>query len=898
MPSLKTRLGNIELDNPIILTSGHASHRGDFLLKADRFGAGAVFMKSGLIEREYDKVVEAVGGPVGPGQYPGYRPGFAKAGDGILIGAVGAGPTSIEEWAKWIKEHKNEFRGKIIGSVMAITLEGWAEGCKILEAAGVDGVEIVPPCPAVYFDDRFKHMGLSTAFDPQLTREICKAARAAVKVPLGLKMYALQFDPSMFGVAFEEGFDWLSAIFATPAMMASSIDLEKVDVILPTTIGFYGSMGAKFVGFMSLMEMAEHSDKWAVSANGGVQTWRDIVEFIMYGARSVQIMTTFMRKGFNIIPDMKQCILNYMEEHNFETIAEMRGIIVPKVLTFYETMKTYKETKGEIVVQVDSEKCGCGTPCEDACPIHMDITGYNALVGSGMFGEALNLIVESNPLPSVCGRICPHPCEDVCKRKDIRGGKEAEDAVSIAAIKRFAADYCAEHGIKPSIAVDQQKKEKVAIVGSGPAGLNAAYHLVRKGYQVTIFEALPVAGGMLAVGAPKHRLPREVLQRDIDFITGLGVEIKTNTPLGGDLSLDDIFKQGYQAIFIASGAHQGIKLGIPGEELEGVLEGVSFLRYINLGKQVTVGKKVVVIGGGNVAADVASSVLRLEGTKEVHLICLEKREEMPAFKEEVDLALEEGVVIHNSWGPQRIIGKNGKVSGLEMVACKAVFDKKRRFNPAYIPYESSTLEADTIIVAIGQASDLSFLPGDSQIWTTDRNTIVVNSLTAATSREGVFAGGDVVIGAGLGTAVDAMSAGKRAAVAIDKYIKGECMTAADINPPKERGEIPRAEVMPEGVMRHPMPRRSIEKRRAGFAEVDCGYSQKEAVSEAKRCLRCDCGFCVDTCFYDAVKIVDNKVSIIEDDCEGCGLCVCNCPKEALSLKEGTELVRKLAREHS
>ncbi len=267
-------------------------------------------------------------------------------------------------------------------------------------------------------------------------------------------------------------------------------------------------------------------------------------------------------------------------------------------------------------------------PCEHICPVNVDAVGYIALIGEGRFEDALNLTRQKIPLAGVCGRVCHHPCEDKCRRGDI------DEPVAIDALKRFAADYGVKTGIQTKVPLAKRREERVAIVGSGPAGLNAAYHLTRWGYQVTVFEALPVAGGMLAVGIPEYRLPREVLQADIDFITSLGVEIKVNAPVGPHLSLDDLFQQGYKAVLLAIGAHRGLRLGIRGEELKGVLDGVSFLRDVNLGKKTTIGNRVAVIGGGNAAFDAARSSLRL-GAKEVTIVYRRSLEEIPANKDEI-----------------------------------------------------------------------------------------------------------------------------------------------------------------------------------------------------------------------------------------------------------------------
>ncbi|TET38558.1 MAG: hypothetical protein E3J65_05015 [Dehalococcoidia bacterium] len=470
-------------------------------------------------------------------------------------------------------------------------------------------------------------------------------------------------------------------------------------------------------------------------------------------------------------------------------------------------------------------------PCEHTCPLNVDAVGYVALIAEGRFAEALSLIRQRNPLPAVCGRVCTHPCETKCKRGEV------DEPVAIAALKRFAADHGARFKVKTEVSIAQPKGEKVAIVGSGPAGLNAAFHLARMGYTVPIFEALPIPGGMLAVGIPDYRLPKDTLQKDIDFITGLGVEIKTNTPIGKELTLNHLLEQWYKAIFIAAGAHSGQRLGIPGEDLEGVFDGVSFLKDINLGNKVKIGGRVAVIGGGNVAIDAARSALRL-GAEEVSIIYRRTREEMPANVEEIEEAEHEGVKITYLAAPTKVIGSNGKVEALECLRMElGEFDASGRRRPIPIEGSEFTIDVDTIIAAIGQAPDLSFLPSDSGFEIAKGQTFVVDPVTLATNQPGIFAGGDLVTGPA--TVIEAMAAGERAAISIDRYLQGKSMTEDRLRQPEKRLEIPRAVEELEEKGRTKMPTLPMRERLGSIEEVNLGYSEERAIEEARRCLRCD-----------------------------------------------------------
>jgi len=470
-------------------------------------------------------------------------------------------------------------------------------------------------------------------------------------------------------------------------------------------------------------------------------------------------------------------------------------------------------------------------PCEHTCPLNVDAVGYTALIAAGRFEEALNLVRQRNPLSAVCGRVCTHPCETKCRRGEV------DEPIAIASLKRFAADYGAKHGVKTKVAVANPRNERVAIVGSGPAGLNAAYHLARKGYRVTVLEALPFAGGMLAVGIPDYRLPRDILQQDIDFIASLGVEIKTSAPIGKDLTLNQLLEQGYKAIFIAVGAHGGQRLGISGEDVDGVHDGVSFLRDINLDQEAKVRKKVAVIGGGNVAIDAARSALRL-GADKVSVVYRRSREEMPAAEEEIEEAEREGVKINYLAAPIRIMSENGEVKGLECQHMKlGEFDASGRRRPVPIEGSEFTLSVDTVIAAIGQTPDLSFLPPGSDFEVTPGQTFVVDPVTLATNKPGIFAGGDAVTGPA--TVIEAMAAGEKAAISIDKYIQGRSMTEDRLRPPDERVTLPRAAEELEEKRRVKMATLPKKGRFDSFSEVNLGYSEKRAVEEARRCLRCD-----------------------------------------------------------
>jgi NADH-quinone oxidoreductase subunit F len=469
-------------------------------------------------------------------------------------------------------------------------------------------------------------------------------------------------------------------------------------------------------------------------------------------------------------------------------------------------------------------------PCQGTCPVGLDVPGYVALIKTGEFEKAHELIMQRLPFPLSVGRVCNHPCEGKCRRGQI------DEPIAIRHLKRAAADYAFEHGLDHIPQIKERRKEKVAIIGAGPAGLSAAWDLAREGYQITVFEALPVAGGMLAVGIPEYRLPKDMLKREIEAVKKLGVDIRLNISVN---DVESLLKDGYQAVFIATGAHKGDKMGIPGEDLDGVFDAIDFLREANLDRQVKIGEKVAVVGGGNSAIDAARVALR-KGAKEMHILYRREKRDMPAIVEEIEAAEEEGIHIHCLTAPVKVLGKGGKVEGVECIRMELKeFDKSGRKTPYQINGSEYTLTVDTVIKATGQRPDTSFLKGD-EIGTTKGGTIVADPRTLATGRKGVFAGGDALTGAA--TVIEAIAAGQRAASSIKRYLQGkELLPLVERNgyePIEVPSVLPTEEELKEK-SRIKIAEIATTNRKTSFKEVILPYSIKEAMEEASRCLRCD-----------------------------------------------------------
>ena len=459
-------------------------------------------------------------------------------------------------------------------------------------------------------------------------------------------------------------------------------------------------------------------------------------------------------------------------------------------------------------------------PCSHTCPAEIDVPRYLRFIAEGKPAEAVAVIREKIPFPAVCGLVCFHPCEAKCRRAQL------DEAIAIRILKRFAWEH--DTGMwKQKIKVAPATGKRVAIIGSGPAGLTAAYYLAKLGHSVTVFEALPEPGGMMLVGIPDYRLPKDALRAEIKEIEDIGVEIRTNTRVD---SIDKLFKEGYNAVFLAIGAHQGLKIGVEGEDSPRVMECVNFLREVSLGKEVKLGDKVAVIGGGNAAIDSARTALRL-GTKEVTIVYRRTQAEMPASAEEIKEALEEGVQIYFLAAPSRIFSRNGRVE-LESIRMElGAMDSSGRRRPEPIKGSEFAMSFDTIIAAIGQRPEI---PHQFNLATGRGNAIQVDPDTLVTSREGVFAGGDAVTGPA--SVIEAIAAGRQVAISIDKYLGGSGDIDETLAPP-EKAMTPLEEA--EEKRRPEMPTLPDKKRLSGFDQVELGYTDEMAIEEAQRCLRCD-----------------------------------------------------------
>ncbi|HQR33284.1 MAG TPA: FAD-dependent oxidoreductase [Blastocatellia bacterium] len=599
--------------------------------------------------------------------------------------------------------------------------------------------------------------------------------------------------------------------------------------------------------------------------------------------------------------------------------------------------------------------------CQDACPVHTNACGYVTAIAEGRYQEAYKIARATNPFASICGRVCGAPCEVNCRRGDL------DSPVTIRALKRYvneqfgpeSGDFTHYHAgaNERMLSPNRGDYERIAVIGAGVSGLTVAHDLTRLGYKVTVFEANSDPGGMLMVGVPIYRLPRELVRAEINAILSMGVELKCNMKLGRDFTIKSLREEGYKAIFLGVGLPKGRKLPLPGSDTPGVFDGLEFLKAFNEGKPMELGKKIVVIGGGNVAFDVARSAvrpravemadaksdmerteriaydvarsaLRLSGDKEVHLVCLEDRHEMPADEIEIEEGEEEGVKLHTARGPREVLQQGGYVTGLRTVKCSSVFDEEGKFNPKFDESFVEDIEADTIMFAIGQTSDLTFLSDDDGV-ETERGLIKVDPETYQTTAPDVFACGDIAHGPRL--FIHAIASAQIAARSMHDYLRG---TRTDVVVRKRW--LPADYTMTPGwdqLKRHNPPALDAEQRAATLNIVEINFSENEARQQAARCLRCNintvfdtstciaCNGCVDVCPENLIKLVgldklrgdaflmklaSESAGISADDLQGysneelrefgaimlkdestcirCAMCASRCPTQAIKMK--------------
>ena len=868
MVNLDTVYVGLKLKSPVIAGSAGITETVERMEKAQSNGAGAVVMKS-LFEDEISRT-----SPTPRFKLIDYgkeaKGNRSKNGFSLYSYEQGSG-WELERYAEEVYRAKKELDIPIIASINCVSEEGWVSYAKRLEKAGADALEINLSCPHGSIIFRGKEVEKSILDTVRLVREnVCLPIIAKISSQLTSPVQIIKEIESIGA----------NGITIFNRLTGVDIDIEEERPIMHQGYAGHGGPWAIHQSLRWISEIFPRL-KIDISGSGGVSRSEDIIKYLLAGATTVQTVTAILLNGYGVIEEFVGGLKEYMDRKSYQRIEDFRGKLSSRIKGTYEIKRDHY-LKAEINDNLIP-------PCQAGCPAGIDIQGYVALISQGKFGEAFDLIKEKVPFPLVLSRICPHPCEEKC----IRG--KVDEPVAINALKRFVADWQMEKGVESNLSTGNSallrdnSPLKVAIIGAGPAGLTCAYELTKLGYKVTVFESSSKAGGMLVLGIPGYRLPKGLVEKEIKEIEEQGVEIKLNTTIGKDLTLDDLKEMGYKAIFIAIGAHESKRLNIPGENLPGVMDGLSFLKRVNLGKKVEIGKRVAIIGGGNTAVDAARSSIRL-GAEKVYLIYRRTKKEMPAVLEEIEKAEEEGAKILYLTLPTKIMEKNGKVSGLKCIPLVLDgMDAGGRRKPLPISASEFSLEIDTLIVATGQSPDLSFLNEKGELKIAEDNTIVIDPTTYVTSQPGIFAAGDVVKGSS--SAIEAIAAGKRVAISMHRYLQGESLredhqideVIVSANKVlKEKGFV-------EQKARVEISTLPIETRCSTFREIEKVLEEKEAIQEAKRCLACSCGLgcgiCEKVCIYSAIERVGGRYGIDAERCDGCGLCVEVCPKENIKMTD-------------
>ena len=865
MADLSINIAGIRFKNPVWMASGEPTATYDKMKRAIDAGVSAVVAKSfcGACETGHEKkrpmplakfcFLDHDRRVVWGKQIPRFYMNYTRS------GLIQWCPDSEDEWIeKLVKAEKYavQFDAHIIGSVFGTThFEDMIRPAKKMEQAGLKAVEFDLGCPNV---DMMVEKGALIKISQGYV-EIVQELMKQVTIPIFIKLTPQQPDLVVTSKAVKAA--GAAAVTCLNRFLGFCIDIEKEK---PYTWG-WGSVGGPWmlpIASRWISEIYKADEELPIIASSGACNAEDVARFHLAGATAVEFCGTVMLRGYSILKESIEGLSDFLDSRGYKSVQDIIGIAT-RASHNYEEMYSIPEYVERS--SIDQDKCiHCGrciavcwydaierkgkekaaAPCKEACPAGVGVPRYVHAIANGRFKDALAIVVEKIPFPAVCGTVCLHPCEAKCARGRL------DEPIAIMDLKRFVAQRGGSSG---KLKKNNMTGKRVAVIGAGPAGLTAAYYLARLGHDITVFEASAVPGGMLRV-IPEYRLPGNIIDKDITRIEEAGVRIKTNTNIE---SLDEIQEQGYNAIFIATGAHRESILGIEGESVSGVMTGLSFLNRVKSGKKTELGARVAVIGGGNTAIDAARTASRL-GASEITIFYRRSRDEMPASDEDIEDALSEGVDMEFLVAPTRIQRNNGHLALKCIRRRLGKPDASGRPCPKAIRGSESTFEIDTIIPAIGEMSCVPAKFGLKQT----KDGVQINPATMAASKDGVFAGGDAVTGSA--SIIEAIAAGRKAATSIDKFLGGKGIIDEKLEPVRRKVK-PLNEMEPLGDEgRVPAASLSIAKRIKSFDEVKLGYNSALAIKEAKRCLHCDANW---------------VYTVNQDKCQGCYNCRVICPIE-------------------
>ena len=876
-PRLAVTVAGITFRNPFFLASGPTTHSADQLERGCEAGwSGA------SIKLSFD-----------PTPYINREPRYAYFDPQGLFAFTAEKRLTFDQAAKLVEESLPRVDDDFV--IMANYsyagekgVEGWVNMARVFEQAGAHVLEVNVGCPNMSFNlaltgeahEGAPESGASVGMQPDLTAEIVKATVEAVSIPVFVKL-----SPEGGRLA-----EVAQAAYRAGAVAVGSnanrLAIPPVDIWNPkqsvihlqqqVSLTCTSGPWAKPLALRDIFEIRKRNGPQVrTTATGGVTTWQDAVEMAFYGADLVGVCSAVLTQGYGVVGDLLEGVVRYMDRMGYGSWGEMRDLLVNEV-TSAEKLTLYPG-----VARIKDQQLSA--PCKFACPNQVPAQGYVRKVAERDFEAAYRLITSRDPLQSVCGYVCAHPCEEVCTRGDI------DEPIRIRDIKRFVLEHAARQEWKPEVDRLPSSGKKVAVVGSGPAGMTCAWDLARAGHAVTIFEAERKPGGMLRYGIPAFRLPAEVLDKEIAALKPLGVRIRCNKRLGKQITLAGLREEGFDAIFLGVGCQVGRRLGVPGEAARGVVSASDFLTKLHKGQKVEIGERVAVVGGGFTAVDAARTAVRL-GAKEVFLCYRRTRDEMPAVPEEVWEAEEEGVRVIYLVAPLAVLKKRNRVTGLKMrIHTLGESDASGRRRPDPVEETDFVLQCDTVINALGQA--VGELEG---VAITPEGTIACDPETGATEADGVFAGGDAATGPD--NAIAAVASGRRAAASIDRFLSGE---EPFLSYDPVLTEVSRDKVLARTRIAGKEPRVGLELRPAGERKADFetyapALTEEEAVQEASRCLSCGCGagcgLCARLCSNFAVDSEGADAWCIDEEkCAACGMCFRRCPNQNVEMVrlEGT-----------
>jgi NADPH-dependent glutamate synthase beta subunit-like oxidoreductase/dihydroorotate dehydrogenase len=811
---LSCELCGVKMQSPFILSSGPLSYAAEGMIEAHEAGAGAVVTKTIRLNKAINPT-----------------PHIGLVNEDSLI--------NCEKWADseaelWFKREipMTKAAGAVVIASVGHTLPEAEALVKPAQEAGADLIELVS-----YTEDTLLPM--------------LQATKARVTIPVICKLSGNWPDPA--GTAkkcLDLGADAISAIDSLGPTLKIDIYNARPEMNSADGYGWTSGAAMRTTAMRIISEIARGGCQELVGI-GGIGKAEDAIEYLMAGAQALGICSSLIIKGMGHLTKVIHDLAIMLEQLGYKSLADVKGVALPNFPT--------EERVGKLEFTYEAYYA----KCQQACPAGVDVPMYLDMVRKGNYVQAYETISVTNPFPGICGRVCDHPCEGECRRSLF------DDPLQIRLIKRMAADKTYESfgNELPLPEMLPKNGKKVAVVGAGPAGLTSAYYLARVGYDVTIFEALPLAGGMLAVGIPEFRLPKNILKMEVDRVQRMGVKIRTGVRVGVDYTLDQLKEEGYERILIATGAHGEPGVQIPGMDKEGVVSGVAFLRDVSLGRFTSLyGRKVAVVGGGNAAVDAARSALRI-GAESVTLVYRRRKEDMPAYEEEIIEAEKEGVKYIFLAGPERIEG-NGKATAFTYKPMKlGEIDDSGRRKPIPSDEDPRSVDADFVIIATGQKVDTDFLPAIA-----DRDS-------GKTKAEGVWAAGDCTNDTA--SVIEAIAAGRRSAEAIHRSMGG----TGSVIPEQKVNRDFFIEVTDAGTTKEPTPMIPVKDRFPGFTEVETGLAEDAARREAARCMHCgciNCLRCVYVCPYNARSLEFPTMTVDRDLCRNCGACVSVCPTGALT----------------